>query len=324
MKSQNLSRRHFAGLSLTAATMSSLLTSASGKETLSSPPALTEGGVYKVKLGEMEILSIQDGIIPMQKGFFLGEEAKIKALLEESGQSGDVIPAPISAFIIKTPQKTILIDSGMGIIDMMGPGFGNLANGLALAGISPADIHTVVLTHCHPDHIGGMMTSDGKKAFPEAEVVLAEAEAAFWTDEGIMNQAPENMKGLFQFVQNTLKTYGDQISRVSTGKEITSGVTLQTAPGHTPGHSIIDVSSGSEKITIVADLLHNADLFTAYPEIGFGFDVDKTQAAETRKKLFAQLASEKSLIMGSHLHFPGIGRILAHGSAYRYSPATLA
>lgn len=317
-----VSRRQFAGLAAAYTSLATLLPAAD-KESLASSTTLKSGGLYKVLIGEYEITAIQDGVVPMQKGFFIGDQEKITKTLEETGQTEELIPAPISAFLLRSKKKTILIDSGMGSIDMMGPGFGNLFNGLLLAGVTPAEIDIVILTHCHPDHIGGMLTSTGERSFPNAEVVLAEAEAKFWTDVSIMNQAPDNMKGLFKFVTNALKSYGDQVTKVSSGKEIAPGIVLQAAPGHTPGHSILNIDGGTQQITMIADLLHNADLFTALPEIGFGFDVDATLAAKTRSDLFAQLASEKSLIMGSHLHFPGIGRILKAGNAYRYSSATV-
>ena len=259
----------------------------------------------------------------MGRGFFTGPEKEIDSILHQVGQTGETIPAPISAFLLTSKEKTILIDAGLGALTMLGPGLGNTLSSLRLLGVKSEHIDSVILTHAHPDHIGGMLTADNKKAFPNAEVIIAEAEATFWTDKGKMAQAPKKAQGAFQLAQKVLTTYGGQVTQVASGKEILPGITLDLAPGHTPGHSLLRFQHGAKECVMVADLLHNSEIHTAVPEAQFGFDIDSAQAIATRKKLLDQFASDQALIFGSHLPFPGFGRILTAKDNYRYSAASL-
>ncbi|MEM7295856.1 MAG: MBL fold metallo-hydrolase [Pseudomonadota bacterium] len=316
-----LTRRGFAKSAIAApvaaASLATTATSTSAGGHAAAPPAL-----YGAPLGSYTITSILDGIAPLGRQFFFGPDpAEIDAAATEAGVGPDLLPAPVSAFLLRSDNRTILVDAGMGDLDILGPGFGRLDAGLAAAGVAPAEVDTVIITHAHPDHIGGML-ADGAPAFNNAEVVIAEAEAGFWTDAGIQAQAPEEAQGLFALVQGTLDAYGDQVTQVGAGAEVAPGITLSISAGHTPGHAHLMVDGGERQLLIVADSMHSADLHTAIPEIGFGFDVDPGLAAESRRAMFDKVSADKMLIAGSHIHFPGFGRVLKSGDAFRYAPAT--
>ena len=317
----NLSRRKFGGLAI-ASTALAAATPLRAMEKKPAPAAITPG-LFQATIGQYTVTSILDGMIPMGRELFSGPEQEIDAVLAETGQTGQTIPGPISAFLLSSEQETILIDSGFGALDMFGPGFGNLSAGLSALGVTPSQIDKVILTHAHPDHIGGMLSADGSNVFANAEVIITEKEFTFWNDQAIMSQAPESALGIFQLAQQMTRAYGDQITRVESGKEIAAGIQLDVFSGHTPGHGVLTIDGGDIEVKMIAEALHNAELHTRLPGIKFAFDLDPEQAVVSRVTLFDQLAADKSLVLGSHLHFPGYGRILRDGKAYRYSAASV-
>ncbi len=315
-----LTRRTFA-TALAAAPVAAALQTPTGAAAASHAAAGLPA-LYGAPLGSYRITALLDGIAPLGRGFFFGPDADaIDQEIASAGLGPDTLPAPVSAYLLQSDDRTILIDAGMGALDILGPGFGNLPAGMAALGVTPADIDTLIITHLHPDHIGGML-AEGAPAFPNAEVVVAEAEAAFWTDEGTAAQAPAEAQGLFQLAKGTLSAYGDAVTQVADGSEVAPGVKLMVSPGHTPGHSVLHIDGGDRDLLMLADTVHSADLHLAMPDVGFGFDTDSAMAAASRRRLFDMAAADKTLVAGSHIHFPGFGRILSDGEAYRFAPAT--
>ncbi|MEM9436981.1 MAG: MBL fold metallo-hydrolase [Pseudomonadota bacterium] len=276
--------------------------------------------LYDMPLGAYRITAVLDGIAPLGRGFFFGDEAAIDAAAEAAGL-GDVFPAPVSAFLLQSEERTILIDAGMGALDLLGPGFGRMASALAAMGVAESDVDTVIVTHMHPDHVGGLLGPDGP-AFSAAEVIVGEAEHAFWTDAGMRAQAPAEAQGLFDLAAGVVGAYEGRLTLAADGEEVAPGLSLMVSPGHTMGHALVRVDGGARELLMVADTLHSADVHTALPDTGFGFDTDPALAAESRRRIFDMAAADKMLIAGSHIHFPGFGRITADGDGYRYAPAT--
>ncbi|KNG94408.1 MBL fold metallo-hydrolase [Pseudaestuariivita atlantica] len=318
--SPRLSRRAFGMAALTAP----LAVSFAGQARADGHAAPGDAAIYGASLGSYRITAIMDGVAPLGRGFFFGlPDEQINSVMEANGIGPDLLPAPVNAYLLQSGDRTILIDAGMGGLEMLGPGFGRLSAGLAAAGTSAEAVDTVVVTHLHPDHVGGLLAGGGA-AFANAELVVAEAEATFWTDDAAMAAAPEAMQGLFQLAKAVMGAYAGRVTQVADGAEIAPGLTLSLSPGHTPGHSVVMIDGGDRQVMMVADTIHNAELHTALPNIGFGFDVDTGLAAQSRVALFDRLAADKTLIAGSHVHFPGFGRILRDGEVYRYVPATWA
>jgi glyoxylase-like metal-dependent hydrolase (beta-lactamase superfamily II) len=281
----------------------------------------TAPAIFDAKLGRYTITAIFDGLIPLQKGFFSGDQAEIDRVLSGSGLQGDVLPTPVNTFLLRSDDQTILIDAGMGSLDLLGPGLGRLTPGLAAVNVSPADIDMVILTHGHLDHLGGLV--EGADAmFPNAELVVQAAEFAFWTDEAITAQASDDNRGFFLLAQRVFAAYGDRTRQVEPGAEVAPGITMDLSAGHTPGHAVLEIDGGDRSLLMIADTLHSAEVHTALVDTGFGFDVDPAAAAASRRRIFDRAASDNSLIAGSHIHFPGFGRILRDGAAYRYLPAS--
>ncbi|MEO0372064.1 MAG: MBL fold metallo-hydrolase [Pseudomonadota bacterium] len=317
--------------------MTSLTRRSFGLAALSTPailttttlPARADGhakgapALFDVPIGNYRMTALFDGMGPLQKGMFSAEDpATIDAALAAGGITGDALPAPITAFLLQSDDRTILIDAGFGDLDMFGPDFGRVFSGLHALDVAPGDVDLIIVTHAHPDHIGGMM-SGGSAAFPNAEVAITQAELDFWGDAGIMAQAPEEAQGLFQLAQGVYGAYGDRLIPVADGTEVAPGITLELSPGHTPGHALVHIDGGSRELLMVADTLHSAVLHTALPDVGFGFDTDSAQAAASRRRVFDRAAADNLLIAGTHLPFPGVGHFVQSGDAYAYVPASV-
>ncbi len=312
-----LTRRNFglAALSTPAILTSSALPSLADVKAASAP------ALFDAPLGDYRILSLFDGMAPLQKGMFLGDQAEIDTALSEGGITGEAMPVPVMAFLLQSADRTILIDAGMGEVDLFGPGFGRVSDALAAIGVAPADVDLVVVTHAHPDHIGGML-SGGEVAFANAEVAISDVEFGFWGDQAIMSQAPAEAQGLFQMAQAVYGAYGERMRPVASGTEIAPGLTLEVSPGHTPGHALIHIDGGDRELLMVADTLHSSVLHTALPEVGFGFDTDAALAAASRRRVFDRAAADNLIIAATHVPFPGLGRFVRNGEAFAYVPAS--
>ncbi|KAF0228273.1 MAG: hypothetical protein FD175_2054 [Beijerinckiaceae bacterium] len=277
-------------------------------------------GIYRQKVGSIEVTCILDGFVPLSAQVFTGAEpAELKRILAASGLT-EQLPTAVNAFVVNTGEKTYLIDSGTGSNTAFGPDLGRVQANLAAAGIKPADIDAVILTHAHTDHVEGLIDSGGKALFPNAELVLHRDEHRFWLDDSSMNRMPEGVRFLFASARKALAPYAKQ-TRLVTGGEIFPGVTFEPAVGHTPGHSVVRVNSGSEQMIFIGDIIHNSAIHTVRPDVGFAFDTDAAQAAASRKRIFDMIAADGLLVAGAHIAFPGVGRVLRDGPAFRYVPA---
>ncbi|NOZ36873.1 MAG: MBL fold metallo-hydrolase [Gammaproteobacteria bacterium] len=316
----NLTRRAFGAVALAAPV---LISGTAPLLAQSAAPAAHPASVFGATIGAYRVTALLDGILPMSTAWFPGGSPDaFQSALAKSGITGDSLPAPINAFLLQSDDATILVDAGLGGLDMMGPGFGQISAGLTALGLAPSDIDTLVMTHAHADHIGGMIGANGA-AFPNAELVVTGAEHAFWTDAGIMAQVPDEVKSAFQLAQAVFGAYAGRIKLVESGAEIAPGVTMEIVPGHTMGHAVLHIDGGDRQLLMVTDAVHSIDLQTALPEQGTMFDTDPVLAAQSRVRLFDRAASDNILIAGCHVHFPGFGRIVSADEAYRYVPASI-
>ncbi|MEO0568312.1 MAG: MBL fold metallo-hydrolase [Pseudomonadota bacterium] len=313
----HLTRRSFGLAALSAPAILTTTTLPSFAQTATSAPAM-----FDAPLGNYKITSIFDGMGPLQKGMFIGDQAAIDTALAAGGITGDAMPAPITAFLLQSADRTILIDAGMGELDAFGPGFGRVSDALQAVGVTVEDVDMVIVTHAHLDHIGGLIKG-GAAVFPNAEVVLTEIEHGFWSDAGIAAQAPQEAQGMFQLAQAVFGAYSGRLSLVASGAEVAPGIRMELSPGHTPGHALVQIDGGDRQLLMVADTLHSSVLHTALPDVGFGFDVDSTTAAASRRRVFDRAASDNLIIAATHVPFPGFGRFVRSGEAYAYVPASL-
>ncbi len=223
----------------------------------------------------------------------------------------------VNGFLIRSGGRTALVDAGCGPIK---PTTGRLAANLAAAGVAAEAIDTVLMTHLHPDHFGGLTGPGGAPLFPAATLRLHEAEQAHWQDDAAMEREdPARRAAFFGGARARLAAYADRTSPFTSG-EVFPGVTAIPLPGHTPGHTGFMVASGGKSLLIWGDIVHVPEVQVPRPEATMAVDVDPAQAAATRRRIFDQVATDRQAIAGMHLHFPAFAHLARDGAGYRLVP----
>lgn len=288
------------------------LAQAQGAEAVVSP--------FRRRIGKAEITPLLDGYFPLDPGYWSGIDAEGLASAAEAAflDPGSPIVIGIAAWALRKDGRTILIDAGSG--SLFGPTAGRLSGSLAADGIVPESVDAVLLTHLHPDHAGGLLDA-GRARFPRAELIVSEAEAAFWTDAANAARAPAFMAPFFDAAQAVIAGYAGRTTRVSDGAEPLRGLGARALPGHTPGHTGWLVEDDGDALFILADAVIAAAVQFSRPEVSLVFDIDPDTAVATRRTLLAEFAQSRALVAGSHLPFPGIGHVAPEGASFHWVPA---
>lgn len=272
-------------------------------------------GFYRRRVGDLTVTVLNDGFLDLPFAAMPAITAEDAAALLAQAFRPPVGRTTVSAFLVQGGGRTVLIDTGAGAL--FGPTMGRLPANLAASGVAPGDIDTVLLTHMHGDHLGGL-THDGTAAFPNAAVMAAEAERAFWLDTDPAS-APEGMRSTIATAQAAIAPYKDRLSTFGTAP-VAPGITPVPLPGHTPGHTGFRIGDGADALLIWADVIHLQDIQGPRPEIGLVFDADPEGAIATRQRVLDMAASERMLVAGMHLHFPTFHHVARVGQGYALVP----
>ncbi len=182
-----------------------------------------------------------------------------------------------------------------------------------------ASIDAILCTHIHPDHTNGLIDGCGEPVFPNAEIYVHHADAAFWLSDENRAKAPDELKVQFDWAKQALAPYAGRVHLIASG-QVLPGVEVIELPGHTPGHCGYVVHSDGKALLIWGDAVHSVNIQAAHPEVTFATDVSGDVARDTRLRLFDQVATDRLLITGMHLEFPGFGYLTRDANRFRYEP----
>lgn len=279
---------------------------------------------YAVQVGEIEVLIISDGVLPITAATMATnvDSADLARWLDDMFLPPEVIDWPLNVVVVRTGGRTILVDAGLGAEFPDFPRAGQTVQRLEAAGIDPASVTDVVLTHLHMDHVGGLL-SEGLQARlrPDLRIHVAAAEAEFWEApdfSGTRMPAPVP-DALRSIASRFLDEYRDRLRPFETEYEVAPGVLVCRTGGHTPGHSVVRLASGGDRLTFAGDAVFQVGFEN--PEWHNGFEHDPEEAARVRIRLLKELASTGESLVATHLPFPSVCRVATAGNAFRCVPA---
>lgn len=287
------------------------------------PLAAAQGpGAYRYRLGAFELTALYDGtwFLPIDGNFVTNASGpEVNEALASAFLPPDIMPISITALLVNTGSKLVLIDTGSAGQITDTAGFLN-AN-LGAAGVKAADIDTILISHFHPDHINGLKTKDGGKVFPNAQIFVPEPEWTFWMDDGNQSRAKGSVLGYFRNARRIFGDIGKEVQRFKPGAEIVPGIVSLPAYGHTPGHTAFSVQSGTAQLLVMSDTVRNPELFARNPDWQPIFDMDGTLAVKTRRIMLDRAVADRMLVAAYHFPFPASGHMIKRGTGYELVPS---
>lgn len=279
-------------------------------------------GYYRMMLGQFEVTALNGGLNEIDvKLLHNATEARIQELLNRQFVPTPKMPTAVNAFLVNTGSKLVLIDSGK--TKSGNPTLGNVLSNMKASGYTPDQIDIVLITHMHGDHTGGLTDSAGNPIFPNATVWTAKDESDYWLSTEIAEKSPADAQPRFKMAREIAAPYlaAGKWKTFENSYQPVPGIKAVVSAGHTPGHTIYEISSNGQTLVAIGDTVHSVAVQFALPTVSCDFDKDQTQAIATRLELFKNISARNTLVAGAHLPFPGIGRLHVDGEdTYTWVP----
>ncbi|SAI54299.1 metallo-beta-lactamase superfamily protein [Bordetella ansorpii] len=278
---------------------------------------------YAVKIGEIEALVVSDGVLPLPTSTMAtnADPADLAQWLDHMFMPPDAFDWPLNVMVARSGDQTILIDAGLG---GQFPGFpraGQFPQRLEAAGIPLESVTDVIITHMHMDHVGGLLVEGVRQRLrADVRIHVSATEVAFWTSPDFTHTVmPKPVPAVLRTTAASFyETYRDRLCIFDDRQEVAPGVTARLTGGHTPGHCVVDLVSGGERLTFAGDAVFPVGF--DHPGWHNGFEHDPEVSARVRIDLFNELAQNRGLLVAAHLPFPSVGRVAVEGDAYRWVP----
>jgi glyoxylase-like metal-dependent hydrolase (beta-lactamase superfamily II) len=281
---------------------------------------------FPFQVGSFECIVVSDGTFayphPAQLFFTNAPKERLEQVLKEQNlvpEQWEQHVTPYLCLVINTGQNKVLVDTGAG---GLAPTTGKLIPRLQAEGISADEIDTVILTHGHPDHIGGSIDSEGRPSFPNARYIIWKDEWDFWTSNPDLAEmdVDEHIKGLLlEFARKNLPSIKDRLDIVNQEREIVPGIRVVPAPGHTPGHMAVAVASNSEQLLHISDAVL-LEIHLEHPNWYAAVDFAPQKVIATRCWLLDLASTKRSLVLATHFPFPGLGYVIRKEEGWQWHP----
>ncbi|WP_338576404.1 MBL fold metallo-hydrolase [Pseudomonas canadensis] len=279
---------------------------------------------YAVRVGEIDVLVISDGVLPLptQTMSTNADPTARAAWFKEMFLGPDAFDWALNVLVVRSGEQVILVDAGLG---GQFPGFpraGQFPKRLEAAGIPLSSVTDIVITHMHMDHIGGLLVDEVKRKLrADVRIHVAAIEVEFWTSPDFTyTDMPAPVPDVLRATaQQFMVLYKDNLHTFDDEQAVAPGVVAKLTGGHTPGHSVVYVNSGGERLTFAGDALFPVAF--EHPDWHNGFEHDPEESVRVRVRLMNEAAASGELFVATHLPFPSVGRVVVKGEAFRWVAA---
>ena len=281
---------------------------------------------YALRVGEIDVLVVSDGVLPIPAPVMAHnvDPAVRAAWLDDMFLPPHVLEWALNVVVVRSGGQTILIDAGVGFDpDLHLPWTGQLIQRLEAAGVDLASVTDVMLPHMHMDHIGGLLVDGVRDRLrPDLRIHVAAAETKFWEspDFSHVSMPPGFPDALRSTAKRFLDAYRSQLRPFEAEYEVAPGVVVRRTGGHTPGHSVVRMASGGDRLTFAGDAVFQVGF--EHPDWYNGFEHDPEEAARVRVRLLRELAANRESLVATHLSFPSVCHVAVAGDVFRCVPAT--